>query len=90
MHLTYACAYMTAHSPGLVMYLIKKGVRFMVFTATFNSISAISWRSVLLVDETGVHGEHHRPVASHLQTLSHSGVSSTPRPTWSGFKLTYA
>ena len=23
------------------------------------------WRSVLLVEETGVHGENHQPVASH-------------------------
>jgi hypothetical protein len=29
------------------------GVMVMVFNATFNNISAISWRSVLLVDETG-------------------------------------
>jgi len=29
-------------------------VRFMVFSATFNNISAISWRSVLLVEETEV------------------------------------
>ena len=36
-----------------------------VFNATFNNISAISWRSVLLVEETGVPGENHRPVASH-------------------------
>jgi hypothetical protein len=28
-------------------------VAFMVFNATFNNISAISWRSVLLVEETG-------------------------------------
>jgi hypothetical protein len=27
---------------------------FMVFTATFNNISVISWRSVLSVEETGV------------------------------------
>ena len=27
---------------------------FMVFNATFNSILVISWRSVLLVEETGV------------------------------------
>jgi hypothetical protein len=27
----------------------------MVFNATFNIISVILWRSVLLVDETGVH-----------------------------------
>ena len=37
----------------------------MVFNATFNNISVISWRSVLLVEETGVPGENHRPAASH-------------------------
>jgi hypothetical protein len=31
---------------------------FMVFNTTFNNISVISWRSVLLVEETGVHGEN--------------------------------
>jgi hypothetical protein len=34
-------------------------VWFMVFNATFNNISAISWQSVLLVEETGVPGENH-------------------------------
>jgi hypothetical protein len=34
----------------------------MVFNATFNNISVISWRSVLLVEETGGPGENHRPV----------------------------
>jgi hypothetical protein len=38
----------------------------MVFNSTFNNFSVISWRSDLLVEETGVHGEIHRPVASHL------------------------
>ena len=51
---------------------------FMVFYSTFNNISVISWRSVLLVEETGVHGENHRPVASHWQTLSYNVVLSTP------------
>jgi len=51
----------------------------MVFNATFNNISAILWWSVLLVEETGVPGEYHRPAASHLQTLSHNVVLSTPR-----------
>ena len=37
-------------------------VRGMMFNATFNNISVISWRSVLLMEETG---ENHRPVASH-------------------------
>jgi len=38
-----------------------------------------TWRSVLLVEKTGVPGENHRPAASHGQTLSHNVVSSTPR-----------
>jgi len=37
----------------------------MVFNATFNNISAISWQSVLLVEETAVPGENHQPVANH-------------------------
>ena len=37
------------------------------------------WRSVLLVEETGVPRENPRPVASHSQTLSHNVISSTPR-----------
>jgi hypothetical protein len=37
-------------------------VRVMVFNVTFNNISAISWRSILLAKETGVLVEnHHRP-----------------------------
>ena len=38
----------------------------MVFNATFNNISAISWRSDLLVDETRVPGENHRPVNIYI------------------------
>jgi hypothetical protein len=34
----------------------------MVFNALFNNISVISWRSILLVEETGLPGEYHRPV----------------------------
>ena len=54
----------------------------MVFNATFNKISAISRQSVVLVEETGVPGENHRPVVSHWQTVSHNVVSSTPRLSW--------
>jgi len=39
-------------------------VKVMVFNATFNNISIISCRSVLLVEETGVPEENQRPVAS--------------------------
>jgi hypothetical protein len=49
----------------------------MVFNATFNNISIISWRSVLLVEETGVPGENHRPAASHRQTLSQCCIEYT-------------
>ena len=49
----------------------------MVFNATFNNISVISWQSVLLVEETGSTGEprgNHQPDASHWQILSHNVV----------------
>ena len=41
---------------------------FMVFNATFNDISVLSCRPVLLVGETGVPGENQRSAASHWQT----------------------
>jgi hypothetical protein len=37
----------------------------MVFNTTFNNITVISWWPVLLVEDIGVPGENHRPVASH-------------------------
>jgi hypothetical protein len=37
----------------------------MVFNATFNTISAISWRSVLEVEDTGVPEENHQPAKCH-------------------------
>ena len=36
-----------------------------LFNATFNNISAISWRPVVVVEEAGVPGENHRPWASN-------------------------
>ena len=60
----------------IAQYRIR--VRVMLFNATFNNISAISWLSVLLVEETGVPGENHRPAASPCETLSPNVVSSTP------------
>ena len=52
----------------------------MVFNATFNNNSVISWGQVLLVEEIGVPGENQRPDVIHKQT-SHTGygLSSTPR-----------
>ena len=45
------------HSPQMWNYL--GGLWFMVFNATFNNISVIPWRSVLLVEETEETGENH-------------------------------
>jgi len=42
------------------------GVMVMVFNATFNNISVISWLSVLLVEETGVSGENHRSATNFI------------------------
>jgi hypothetical protein len=41
----------------------------MVYNVTFNNISVISWRSVLLVEETGVPGENHRPALLPLSSV---------------------
>ena len=53
---------------SLLRHCITVMFGFMVFSATFNNISVISWRSVLLVEKTGVPGENYPNV-----------VSSTPR-----------
>jgi len=43
------------------MKMLKESqVRFMVFNATFTNISAMSWRSVLLEEETRVPRENHQ------------------------------
>jgi len=53
------------HDVDLNYYLIGDGmgfdglVWFMVFTATFNNISVISWWSISLVKETRVPRENH-------------------------------
>ena len=55
----------------------KIWVRVMVFNATFNNVSVISWRSDLLMGEAGIPGENHGQ--KHWQTLSHNIFPSTPR-----------
>jgi len=49
----------------------------MVFNGTFNNISVTLWQSVLLVEESRVPRDNHRPATSHWQTLSHNVVLST-------------
>jgi hypothetical protein len=63
----YIFEYIGTDSGEPLVYIIKmlNRVRVMVFSTTFNNISVISWLSVLLVKETLIPGENHRPVASH-------------------------
>ena len=51
--------------PPFNLKMARVKVEVMVLNATFNNISAISWRSGLLVEETGIPGENHRHIAYH-------------------------
>jgi hypothetical protein len=44
---------------GVLLEKNRKICYVMVFNVTFNNISVISWRSVLLVEEIGIPGENH-------------------------------
>jgi hypothetical protein len=57
----------------------------MVIDATFNNISAISWRSVLLVEETRVPGENLSQFTDKLFQIMLYEYTSP----WKGFELTY-
>ena len=57
----------------------------MVFNAIFNNISVIKLRSVLLMEETGVPGENHRPAISDWPMLYpvNLAMSGIPTPNFS-------
>ena len=67
--------------PGLTMWFFLL-ICLMVFNATFNNMSVISWRSALLVEETGGPGENHRFVSDKLY---HIMLCTSP---WPRFELT--
>jgi hypothetical protein len=76
------------YSLDSIMFAVSKElrVRVMVFNATFNNISVISWRPVLLVEETGLLGENHRPVAIHRKV--YHIMLYRVHLVWAGFELT--
>ena len=55
----------------LMLLLVIKAGMVVVFNATFNNISFISWRSVLMVEEAG---ENHRQRESNFITCVASSV----------------
>jgi ABC-type sulfate transport system permease subunit len=68
----------------VMVYQVMEAVRVMVLNAIFNNIPVISWQSVLLVEETGVHGENHRPAVS--DKFYHIILYRVHLP-WVGFEL---
>ena len=51
----------------------------MVFNDTFNNMSLISWRSILLMEEIGVTGKTTDLLQVTDRFLSHNVVSTAPR-----------
>jgi hypothetical protein len=50
-----------------------------IHDCSLNNISVISWQSVLLVEETGVPRENHRPVASQIYHILLNRIHLTMR-----------
>ena len=50
---------------GLDYNIDPSNNRVRAFNASFKNISVITWWSVVIVEETGVPVENHRPVTSH-------------------------
>jgi hypothetical protein len=79
-HHQWCCEFESRSGRGVLsMSCFCLFVLLMVPNATFNNVSVISWRSVLLVEDTGIPGKNHRPVTSHWQTILHNVASSPPR-----------
>ena len=53
----------------LILIHMRVRIRVMVFNATIHNISVISWRSVLLVEETGVPGEYPEKTTDKLYRI---------------------
>jgi hypothetical protein len=60
-----SCEFESRSWRGLHQHAVFLRASVMAFNATFKNISATSWLSALLAEETGVPGENHRPAVSH-------------------------
>ena len=83
---------MCTHSTNYVLLLENtvvehQRIRAMVFNATFSNISVISWQSALLMKETGLPKETHRPATSYVSNFITWCCIEYTSP-WVGFKLT--
>ena len=65
-------SFMPFSSTDLILFLLELGLWCLTSLSTIFQC----WRSVLLVEETGVPSEILRPAVHHSQTLSHYAVSS--------------
>jgi hypothetical protein len=54
----------------------------MMFSATFNNILVISWLSVLIVEETGVPRENHRPDITEILLKVALNAINLNQPGW--------
>ena len=62
-----------------------KGLGIILFNVTFNNISVISWRSVLLVEETGEPGENNENEMNCRQNTKQKtddSATQTPLTIW--------
>jgi hypothetical protein len=82
-----SCLYFTWVSYSMIKRLFQYYIWWLELRCITPLISVIAWRAVLLVEETGVPVEYHRPATSHWQTLSHN-VCIEYTSQWTGFKLT--
>jgi hypothetical protein len=77
--IVYFCWYWWNCWPSLFIFSFhgtkKKSCK--TYFVSLRHLRVISWQSVLLVEETKVPEENHRPVVSHWQTLSHNVVHLT-------------
>ena len=78
LYYTYNCFVVVYKCNFCYNMLVGLVIWFMVFNATFNNISIISWQSVLLVEENGGHGK--KDMRQVTNKLYHIMLYTSPNP----------